>query len=132
MRRSGIWSSTWTPKAPGTDRRSWPTCAPSRGRSARVSCTGPRGRDGMAKSNRSIVGQSAGRPRDDFYPSPRSATLALLSVERFEGTIWEPACGNGAISRVLEEQGHEVVSTDLIDRGYGTGGIRSEEQKSEL
>jgi hypothetical protein len=45
-----------------------------------------------------------------------------LSVEAFEGDIWEPACGDGAISKVLETAGYRVVSTDLIDRGYGAGG----------
>jgi len=46
---------------------------------------------------------------------------ALLSVETFEGSIWEPACGDGAISKVLLAAGFDVVSTDLIDRGFGTG-----------
>ena len=45
-----------------------------------------------------------------------------MSVERFDGSIWEPACGDGAISKVLAEAGYQVVSTDLIDRGYGAGG----------
>ena len=75
------------------------------------------------KSHRSIVGQSRGRPKDDFYPTPRSATEALLGVETFKGTIWEPACGDGAICRVLEERGHDVFGTDLFDRGYGRAGI---------
>jgi len=63
------------------------------------------------------------RERDDFYPTPPEGTAALLAVEQFDGTIWEPACGDGAISRVLEAAGHEVISTDLIDRGYGRGGV---------
>jgi hypothetical protein len=46
-----------------------------------------------------------------------------LSVEHFEGTIWEPACGDGAISKVLEAAGYDVISTDLIDRGFGQGGV---------
>lgn len=58
----------------------------------------------------------------EFYPTPPEATRALLSVESFNGSIWEPACGNGAISKVLIEAGYDVVSTDLIDRGYGAGG----------
>lgn len=58
----------------------------------------------------------------EFYPTPPEATRALLSVETFEGSIWEPACGDGAISKVLTEAGYQVVSTDLIDRGYGAGG----------
>lgn len=63
------------------------------------------------------------RARYEFYPTPPEATRALLSFEQFDGSIWEPACGRGAISRVLEDAGHEVVSTDLIQRDYGTGGI---------
>ena len=58
----------------------------------------------------------------EFYPTPPEATRALLSVESFEGDIWEPACGDGAISKVLEAAGYQVVSTDLIDRGFGAGG----------
>lgn len=60
------------------------------------------------------------RERDDFYPTPPELTHALLDVETFDGGIWEPACGDGAISRELESAGHVVVSTDLVDRGYGT------------
>jgi hypothetical protein len=59
----------------------------------------------------------------EFYPTPPEATRALLSVEQFHGPIWEPACGRGAISTVLEAAGHQVVSTDLVQRDYGAGGI---------
>jgi hypothetical protein len=59
------------------------------------------------------------REKDDYYPTPPEATEALLRVERFQGAIWEPACGEGAISEVLKANGHDVVSTDLVNRGYG-------------
>lgn len=59
------------------------------------------------------------REENDFYPTHPSATRALLSVERFDGAIWEPACGEGDLSKVLLEAGYDVVSSDLIDRGYG-------------
>ncbi len=59
------------------------------------------------------------RADHDFYPTPPEAVRALLSVEQFNGPIWEPACGNGAISTELEAHGHHVISTDLIDRRYG-------------
>lgn len=62
----------------------------------------------------------ANREKDDFYPTPPEGTEALLSVERFDGAIWEPACGDGAISKVLAAHGYDVVSTDLVDRGFGT------------
>jgi hypothetical protein len=54
--------------------------------------------------------------RDDFYATPPEAVHALLKVEKFSGTIWEPACGDGAIVKVLRESGHRVYATDLVDR----------------
>ena len=62
------------------------------------------------------------RAKLEFYPTPPEAIRALLSVERFDGPIWEPACGDGAISRELETAGYEVVSTDLSDYGFGQAG----------
>ncbi|WP_414464282.1 hypothetical protein [Hyphomicrobium sp. DY-1] len=59
----------------------------------------------------------------DFFPTPAWATHALVDNERFEGTTWEPACGDGAMSRVLETTCKLVVSSDLFDRGFGEGGI---------
>lgn len=75
-----------------------------------------------AKKAMSIVGFSndGGRPENDFYPTPPEVTRALLKVEAFSGEIWEPACGNGAMSKVLEFAGYGVVSTDLEPRGYGS------------
>jgi hypothetical protein len=61
---------------------------------------------------------------NEFYPTPPEATRALMSVETFDGAIWEPACGDGGIARVLaEEFGHPVVATDLVDYGYGTPNV---------
>jgi hypothetical protein len=81
----------------------------------------PKEVDPKLKRAQSLVGTSAGRPDDDFYPTPPEATLALLANETFVGDIWEPACGDGAISRVLEDHGFTVKSTDLNYRGYGVG-----------
>lgn len=60
---------------------------------------------------------------NEFYPTPPEATRALLSVERFDGSIWEPACGEGAIANVLADAGHKVVATDLVEYGFGISGI---------
>ena len=65
----------------------------------------------------------SGREKDDFYATPAESTEALLRVESFDGDIWEPACGDGAISKVLQAHGHRVVSSDLVDRGYGESGV---------
>ena len=56
------------------------------------------------------------RHKDDYYPTPPEATESLLQVEKFEGKILEPACGEGHISKVLMSHGHQVVSNDLVDR----------------
>ena len=55
--------------------------------------------------------------RDDLYEMTPVATLALLRAERLPKWIWEPACGRGAIVRVLRNAGHEVVATDLVAYG---------------
>ena len=72
------------------------------------------------------------RAAHDFYPTPPEAIRALLSEVSFSGTIWEPACGDGAISKVLQGAGYETVDTDLIDRGYGIGGVNFLHQKRPL
>jgi hypothetical protein len=69
---------------------------------------------------------------DNFYPTPPEATRALLSVETFDGDIWEPACGEGHMVRVLKDAGHCVVATDLNDRGFGTAGIDFLKQEKPL
>ena len=60
-------------------------------------------------------------PKDstDFFPTPLWAVRVLLYYERFEGDIFEPACGTGNISDVLKENNYSVISNDLINRGYG-------------
>jgi hypothetical protein len=66
------------------------------------------------------------RKAADFYPSPPDVTHALMEFLRLpKGTmIWEPACGDGDMSCILEQHGHEVISTDLRDDvWYGKGGI---------
>ncbi|HVY13733.1 MAG TPA: hypothetical protein VHB27_00795 [Rhodopila sp.] len=63
------------------------------------------------------------RETRDFYATPAWVTEALLRHVRLRGPVWEPCCGDGAMSTVLAAAGHEVVSTDIADRGFGTPGI---------
>jgi hypothetical protein len=83
------------------------------------------GADPHDKTARRLNGDApAGiRPRDDFYPTPPEGTEALLRVEAFDGPIWEPACGDGAICKVLERSGYQVIASDLVSRGYGESRI---------
>jgi len=59
----------------------------------------------------------------DFYPTPDWVTAALLKHVTLRNPVWEPCCGDGAMARVLERAGHKVVATDLVDRGFGRGGV---------
>jgi hypothetical protein len=58
----------------------------------------------------------------DFFPTPAWATHALIDNETFDGEIWECACGDGAMTRVLELTGNRVISSDLYDRRFGEVG----------
>lgn len=59
------------------------------------------------------------RARHDYYATDPKAVEMLLQMETFAPVIWEPACGEGHISKVLQAHGYEVISTDLIYRGFG-------------
>ena len=60
----------------------------------------------------------------DFFPTPPWATFAFIDNEKFNGEIWECACGDGSMSRILEQTGQPVRSSDLYDRGYGEAGVQ--------
>ena len=63
------------------------------------------------------------REQHDYYATEPKALELLLEIERFSPKVWECACGEGHLSEVLIKHGYTVFSTDLIERGYGTGGV---------
>lgn len=63
------------------------------------------------------------RQNEDYYATEPKAAELLLEIENFSPSIWECACGEGHLSKVFENAGYTVKSTDLIDRGFGEGGI---------
>lgn len=63
------------------------------------------------------------REQNDYYATDPIAMELLLKLEHFDPHIWECACGEGHLSRVLEANGYDVLSTDLIDHGFGTAGV---------
>ena len=63
------------------------------------------------------------RQKDDWYPTPPEAVHALLSNERFDKVIWEPAAGDGALAECCDLAGYEVIATDLNDYGYCPAGV---------
>lgn len=63
------------------------------------------------------------RQINDYYATEPKAIDLLLAEEKFNKNIWEVACGEGHLSERLIAHGYNVKSTDLIDRGYGVGGV---------
>ena len=77
---------------------------------------------GLILTNASAIDRS----KTDFYPTPNEVTQALLNFLNIEegATIWEPACGDGKMAKVLLSNGkYNIVASDLYDMGYGTAGI---------
>jgi hypothetical protein len=72
-----------------------------------------------------IATHRVGQPRQhsyvergaDFYATPACAVEALLRVYQPVPDVWEPACGDGAIVKVLRALGHPVIASDLHDWG---------------
>jgi hypothetical protein len=77
----------------------------------------------------SIIGGNPanGRRDADFYPTPHVCTDALIHAERDHLarflSIWEPACGKGAICGRLSNNGFRVESYDLHNHDYGVWGV---------
>lgn len=68
------------------------------------------------------------REVNDFYATdPNALEVFLKALERdnieLHSNIWECACGQGHLAKVLEEHNYQVISSDLIDRGYGRSGV---------
>jgi len=59
------------------------------------------------------------RQQHDYYATEPKALELLLELEEFSNKVWECSCGEGHLSQVLVDAGKDVVSSDLIDRGYG-------------
>ena len=61
------------------------------------------------------------REANDFYATDPIAIDKLIA--EFEiiplHRIWECACGTGCLSERLKYFGYDVISSDIVDRGYG-------------
>ena len=75
----------------------------------------------MNGSNIAGGNPTRGRVDNDYYATHTDSTKALLKVWDIEYPALEPACGEGHISKLLDES--RTHSTDLVYRGYGDGGV---------
>lgn len=92
---------------------------------------------GNSASYRSMLGinkngTTSDREAADYYTTdPTAVEQFVKHITKIHGfitgsffnTIWEPACGCGNISKVLQSHGYEVISSDLHDRGFGFSGF---------
>lgn len=58
------------------------------------------------------------REQHEHYVEPEWCSLRLFEVERFDGTIDDPACGFGRIPEAARAAGYRVRARDIVDRGY--------------
>lgn len=59
------------------------------------------------------------RQLNNFYATHPSCTADILREEEFYKDVLEPFCGVGSMSEVIKQHGHNVLSYDIVDRGYG-------------
>ncbi len=67
---------------------------------------------------RTMMSRDPRNDKFDFFSTPPLTTLALLSRKKFGEKVWENACGDGAISKLLWDAGYKFFSTDIKDYGY--------------
>lgn len=61
------------------------------------------------------------RKAGDEYMTPEWVAETLLEVVPMYGTVWEPACGEGGIARVIDRSPDcHVIATDIVDSYSGT------------
>lgn len=63
------------------------------------------------------------RQCDDYYATDPVAVEKLRNAVIIPPYVWECACGAGHLSMALMAGGFNVLSTDLVDRGFGYVGV---------
>jgi hypothetical protein len=77
---------------------------------------------GNAQAVHAVNQRNTNSAENDYYATDPRAVELLLEHETFAPYIWEPACGEGHMVKVLKQHEYSVFATDLIDRGCGLGG----------
>lgn len=73
---------------------------------------------------RQATPERAGRRDHDFYPTGQPEAIRALLAPQYDGdiiracrTVWEPACGDGAMVRVIRAAGIPCCASDIVNRG---------------
>ena len=63
------------------------------------------------------------REENDYYATDPKVIYPLLEKKTFPIIYGNVVWGGGHLSKELEKNGYNVISTDIVYRGYGKGGI---------
>ena len=58
-----------------------------------------------------------------WYWEPVWCIERLFEEVSLTGSIYDPCCGSGRIPIAARKFGYEASGSDLVDRGFGTGGV---------
>ena len=73
---------------------------------------------GANNPNGRINGKTAKKTNvNDFYPTPYEITEDLFKLEKFDGDVLEPACGQGHMSEIISKY-NQTFSFDKFDDSY--------------
>ena len=77
------------------------------------------------RNKQGYIKEHKDRAENDFYATPPEEVKNILQYEKLHGVILDNCCGKGhLIEPVVEEYpDHKIIATDLINRGYGEGGL---------
>lgn len=87
-----------------------------------ILCFGNVNKFALRKSKKGVEYLKIEKPKDGFVYCFKVSS-GMLVLRRNNRIFITGNCGQGHLSNMLELYGHRVVSTDLIDRGYGVGGV---------
>lgn len=65
------------------------------------------------------------RNSNDWYVEPPECVHSLFDRVTFDGSIHDPCCGGGTIPSVAKLCGYDVTGSDIVDRGWRSGGFRT-------
>jgi hypothetical protein len=71
---------------------------------------------GIAKPRNSHIFE---RHAYDRYVEPMWCSTALFAVERFQGLVWDPACGLGNVLKAARSAGYSTYGSDIAEDATG-------------
>jgi hypothetical protein len=73
---------------------------------------------GKGQLSRPLKARIWNRAKDEWYVEPEWCSIRLFEEEKFNGVVYDPACGLGRIVLGAIKTGHKAYGSDLVDRGW--------------